>query len=66
MAVLVLDIFDIHDIVYSINEFIKGDNNLLNCNKYLYGLKLKYLKYYNFHLLLDPFPSSKNNSLLPN
>jgi len=38
------NIFDIRDIVYSINEFIPYNNNLLNCNKYLYELKLKYYK----------------------
>jgi hypothetical protein len=44
MAVSTPNIFYIKDIVYSINEFIKDDNNLLNTNKYLYELKLKYYK----------------------
>ena len=37
-------IFYIHDIMYLINEFIKDDNNLFNCNRYLKNLKLKYYK----------------------
>ncbi len=37
-------IFDIYDIVYSIGEFVWDDNNLLNCSKSLYGMKLKYYK----------------------
>ena len=35
---------DIYDIVYSISEFIQDDNNLLNCSKCLYGMKLQYCK----------------------
>ena len=37
-------IFYIKDIVNSINEFVKDDNNLLKCNKYLNELKLKSYK----------------------
>ena len=55
MAFSTPNIFDIHSIVYQINEYIEDDNNLLVCNKYLKGLKLRYyrfnkkysLKYYN-------------------
>ena len=38
------NIFYVKDIVNSINEFVKHDNNLLKCNKYLNELKLKYYK----------------------
>jgi hypothetical protein len=38
-------IFYIQNIVYLINEYIKDDNNLLICNKYLKELKLKYYKF---------------------
>ncbi len=44
MDVLAVNIFDVYDIVYSINEFVWDDNNLLNCSKYLYGMKLQYYK----------------------
>ena len=44
MALLISNIFEIQDIVYSINEFIFNDNNLLISNKYLYALRLKYYK----------------------
>ena len=37
-------IFYIKDIVNSINEFVKEDNKLLDCNKYLNDLKLRYYK----------------------
>ena len=55
MSVSTPNIFYIKDIIYKINEYIKDDNNLLNCNKYLNELKLKNyklnieysLKYYN-------------------
>lgn len=33
-------IFYIEDIIYTINEFITYDNNLLKCNKYLKELKI--------------------------
>lgn len=45
MLVLTPKIFYVKDIIYLINEFIKNDNNLLECNKYLNELKLKYYKF---------------------
>jgi hypothetical protein len=44
MSVSTPNIFYINDIIYKINEYIKDDNNLLNCNKYLNELKLKNYK----------------------
>ena len=44
MALQTPNIFYINDIIYKINEYIKDDNNLLNCNKYLNELKLKNYK----------------------
>ena len=37
-------IFYIDNIIQRINEYIKPNNNLLKCNKYLYNTKLKYYK----------------------
>jgi len=44
MALQTPNIFYINDIIFKINEYIKDDNNLLNCNKYLNELKLKNYK----------------------
>jgi hypothetical protein len=44
MEVLTPKLFYIDNIIQSINEYIKDNNNLLNCNKYLYNSKLKYFK----------------------
>ena len=64
------DIFYIDGIMNEINEYIQ-DNNLLVCNKYLKGLKLRYykfnqkysLKYYNDEkfkkLIQSKIPSNK-------
>ena len=37
-------LFNIDIIIYLINDYIKDDSELLNCNKYLFNLKLKYFK----------------------
>ena len=37
-------IFYIDNIIQIIYEYIKPNNDLLNCNKYLYNTKLKYYK----------------------
>lgn len=63
-------IFYVRDIVSYINEFIKDDNPLLSCNKYLKGLKLEYitlnktysLKYYENAEFRDLIQSKMNNS----
>lgn len=38
MAVSTPLLFYIDNIIHYINDFIKHDNNLLNCNRYLYNL----------------------------
>jgi hypothetical protein len=50
MALLTPRLFYIDNIVYLINEYIKdNNNNLLDCNIYLYNLKLKYFKLNNMY-----------------
>jgi hypothetical protein len=44
MTVSTSQIFYIDIIIQLINEYIKDDNHLFNCNKYLYNSKLKYFK----------------------
>ena len=51
MAVSTPKLLYVNDIIYSINEYIKDDNNLLNCNKYLNGLKLKNYTFNKIHSL---------------